>query len=267
MHPSEFAVGVRYAAYGYVFGRSGFRSMPKFVSVSFLDTRNNSTHNMDSSDTSTFTELIFFHLPEEVKPEDPDNLKGKEFLGLFQQAKQQDGHCWSAWGRTEENKSALVWVVDNTGEAQTLTWSQFSTTEWSDDKATVSTSGLESMACPNPAIVKLRTKFTPSLSSVGGITSAPVVYITTMSFVAGVAAEEDAEIMSTWDSRPVVAHPDSRTGESLLSILMVGWQSAEQHYEIWKWSDFRAAYIGPVKAHMLSYPEGIGMKHVPFTLV
>ncbi|KAJ3461086.1 hypothetical protein MRS44_011953 [Fusarium solani] len=149
---------------------------------------------MDSSDTSTFTELIFFHLPEEVKPEDPDNLKGKELLGLFQQAKQQDGHCWSAWGRTEENKSALVWVVDNTGEAQTLTWSQFSTTEWSDDKATVSTSGLESMACPNPAIVKLRTKFTPSLSSVGGITSAPVVYITTMSFVAGVAAEEDAEV-------------------------------------------------------------------------
>jgi hypothetical protein len=66
---------------------------------------------MDSSDTFTFTELIFFHLPEEVKPEDPDNLKGKEFLGLFQQAKQQDGHCWSAWGRTEENKSALVWVV------------------------------------------------------------------------------------------------------------------------------------------------------------
>ncbi|KAJ4202385.1 hypothetical protein NW759_015371 [Fusarium solani] len=132
---------------------------------------------MDSSDTFTFTELIFFHLPEEVKPEDPDNLKGKEFLGLFQQAKQQDGHCWSAWGRMEENKSALVWVV-----------------EWSDDKATVSTSGLESMACPNPAIVKLRTKFTPSLSSVGGITSAPVVDITTMSFVAGVAAEEDAEV-------------------------------------------------------------------------
>jgi hypothetical protein len=85
-------------------------------------------------------------------------------------------------------------IPDNTGEAQTLTWSQFSTTEWSDDKATVSTSGLESMACPNPAIVKLRTKFTPSLSSVGGITSAPVVDITTMSFVAGVAAEEDAEV-------------------------------------------------------------------------
>ncbi|KAF9769935.1 hypothetical protein IL306_012574 [Fusarium sp. DS 682] len=228
---------------------------------------------MDASKVTT--EFIFFHLPKEVEPESSENSKGRELLKLFQEAKHQDGYSWSAWGRTDEDKNALVWVI-----------------EWSNEDAAISTSNLESLACPNPAIVKLRTKLTPPLSSVGGITSTPVVDVTTMPFVAGTTAEEDASVrealstmreavltklpkhlapsywvMSTWDTRPVVPHLDSPTGQSLLSILVVGWQSTEQHYEVWKWSDFRPKYVGPVKAKMLSYPEGIGMKHVSFKLI
>lgn len=164
--------------------------------------------------------------------------------------------------------------------------------EWLEDGATVSTSQLERFACSNPAIIKLRTKLTPSLSSVGGITSAPSIDITTFPFTAGVTEEQDAVVrnalsrmkegvlaelpeelrppywlMSTWDSRPIVSHPESPTGKSQLSIVVVGWQSTAQHYEIWKLTDFRSEYIVPVKAHMLPYPEGIGMKHVQFKMI
>ncbi|KAG9502149.1 hypothetical protein J7337_004974 [Fusarium musae] len=221
------------------------------------------------------TEFIYFHLPEEVKPENVENEKGKRLLDLFQEAKLQDGYNWSAWGRSEEDRNALVLVI-----------------EWSNEDSTMSTNELENLACPTPAIVKLRTTLTPTLSSVGGIKSAPVVDITTMPFVAGMSVEDDTGtrevlstmreavlnklpedlkpsywVMSTWDTRPVVPHPESPTGQSMLYVLVVGWQSTQQHYNIWKFEDFRSKYIGPVKAKMLSYPEGIGMKHIAFNLI
>ncbi|KAF5699248.1 hypothetical protein FMUND_14849 [Fusarium mundagurra] len=231
------------------------------------------------------TEFIYFHLPEEVKPESIQDPKGTRILNLFQEAKLQDGYNWSAWGRSEEDRNALVWVIANE------TWFG-SNLEWSNEDSTISINELENLACPSPAIVKLRTNLTPTLSSVGGINSAPIVDLTTMPFVAGVSVEDDAGtrevlstmreavlnklpedlapsywVMSTWDTRPVVPHPESPTGQSILSVLVVGWQSTQQHYNIWKLQDFRSKYIGPVKAKMLSYPEGIGMKHIAFNLI
>ncbi|KAG4261442.1 hypothetical protein FPRO03_11459 [Fusarium proliferatum] len=228
---------------------------------------------MDASNVTT--EFIYFHLPEDVKPESIQDPKGKRLLNLFQEAKLQDGYSWSAWGRSEEDTNALVWVI-----------------EWLNEDSSISTTELKNLACPSPAIVKLRTKLTPTLSSVGGIQSAPIVDLTTMPFVAGMSVEDDAGtrevlstmreavlnklpedmapsywLMSTWDTRPVVSHPESPTGQSVLSILVVGWQSTQQHYDIWKLTDFRSKYIGPVKAKMLSYPEGIGMKHIAFNLI
>ncbi|KAF5625176.1 uncharacterized protein FTJAE_10073 [Fusarium tjaetaba] len=189
------------------------------------------------------TEFIYFHLPEEVKPESIQDPKGQRILNLFNEAKLQDGYNWSAWGRTEEDRNALVWVI---------------------------------------AIVKLRTILTPTLSSVGGINATPIVDLTTMPFVAGLSVDDDAGVrevlstmreavlnklpkelapsywvMSTWDTRPVVPHRESPTAQSILSVLVVGWQSTQQHYDVWKFQDFRSKYIGPVKAKMLSYPEGL----------
>ncbi|KAL9560686.1 hypothetical protein ACKAV7_015177 [Fusarium commune] len=228
---------------------------------------------MDANNVTT--EFIYFHLPEEVKPESNQDQKGKRLLNLFQEAKLQDGYNWSAWGRSEEDRNALVWII-----------------EWSNEDSTISTNELKNLACPSPVIIKLRTKLTPTLSSVGGINSAPIVDLTTMPFVAGMSVEDDAGtrevlntmreavlnklpedlapsywVMSTWDTRPVVPHPESPTGQSVLSVLVVGWQSTQQHYNIWKLPDFRSTYIGPVKAKMLSYPEGIGMKHIAFNLI
>ncbi|CZR43884.1 uncharacterized protein FPRO_13692 [Fusarium proliferatum ET1] len=229
------------------------------------------------------TEFIYFHLPAEVKPENVQDQKGKRLLNLFQEARLQDGYNWSAWGRSEEDTNALVWVIGIF---------LLSNLEWSNEESTISTTELKTLACPSPAIVKLRTKLTPTLSSVGGIKSAPMVDLTTMPFVAGLSVEDDAGtrevlntmreavlnklpedlapsywLMSTWDTRPVVSHPESPTGRSVLSILVVGWHSTQQHYDIWKLPDFRSTYIGPVKAKMLSYPEGLGMKHIAFNLI
>ncbi|KAF4420533.1 hypothetical protein FACUT_11156 [Fusarium acutatum] len=215
------------------------------------------------------TEFIYFHLPNEVKPESIQDPKGKQLLNVFQEAKLQDGYNWSAWGRSEEDRNALVWVIEPCRVHKLMKY-----------------------ACPSPAIVKLRTKLAPTLSSVGGITSAPIVDLTTMPFVAGMSVEDDIGtrkvlttmreavlnklpenlaasywVMSTWDTRPVVPHPESPTGQTILSVLVVGWQSTQQHYDIWKLQDFRSKYIGPVKAKMLSYPEGIGMKHIAFNLI
>ncbi|KAF5725012.1 hypothetical protein FMUND_250 [Fusarium mundagurra] len=202
------------------------------------------------------TEFIYFHLPEEVKPESIQDPNGTRILNLFHEAKLQDGYNWSAWGRSEEDRNALVWVIANE------TWFG-SNLEWSNEDSTISINELENLACPSPAIVKLRTNLTPTLSSVGGINSAPIVDLTTMPFVAGMSVEDDAStrevlstmreavlnklpedlapsywVMSTWDTRPVVPHPESPTGQN-----------------------FRSKYIGPVKAKMLSYPEGI-VSHV-----
>lgn len=63
------------------------------------------------------TEFIYFHLPAEVKPENVQDQKGKRLLNLFQEARLQDGYNWSAWGRSEEDTNALVWVI---GEFCTL---------------------------------------------------------------------------------------------------------------------------------------------------
>jgi hypothetical protein len=64
---------------------------------------------MDASNVTT--EFIYFHLPEDVKPERIQDPKGKRLLNLFQEAKLQDGYSWSAWGRSEEDTNALVWVI------------------------------------------------------------------------------------------------------------------------------------------------------------
>lgn len=64
---------------------------------------------MDSDEVTT--EFIYFYLPPEVKPEDSSNSKGKELLDLFQKTKQQKGYSWSAWGRADEDKNSVLWVI------------------------------------------------------------------------------------------------------------------------------------------------------------
>lgn len=148
---------------------------------------------------------------------------------------------------------------------------------------------LRLIALSDPEVVAIRTRMSPSLASIGGIAATPITDITTLTFPVPPRPNDDQAIRkavlgmqhgvtqelpphltppyfcrSTWESRPVVRNPNSPTGESILSVVMVGWQSTQQHYDIWEQGDFRKTYIGPVKSHMVPYAPGLGMKHIRF---
>jgi hypothetical protein len=139
-----------------------------------------------------------------------------------------------------------------------------------------------------PEIVKLRAQLTPSLSSVGGINSCPVTDITTMIFPTSAPTEDVVKVveamkevvtrkipenlrpsyycLTTPETYPVIEHPDSPTGKAVVNIAVVGWESRDQHYAIWKTPEFEEV-IPPVRALMLPYSPGIGMKHTPFKVL
>ena len=59
----------------------------------------------------TVTEFIYLKLKPTVKPEDPSNLEGKEFLSVLNGTKNQSGYESSAYGRTLEDESVVVWAI------------------------------------------------------------------------------------------------------------------------------------------------------------
>lgn len=246
----------------------------------------------------TTTEFVFFHLPPTVRPEDEGNEDGQKIQKIFQTAKSQEGYLWSAWGRTEEDENALIWVI---GMPSTIPWSPISNsssalTEWSNNTSSVSVDPLGPLSAADPEVTKLRTRLDPSLSSInGGMLSAPCVDITTLPFVSfddTTTANNDGEKAKTlevvsWmkrvvtqeipeslrptyyclsrpESFPRLPSPDSPTGQTDMCFAVVGWQSRQQHYDIWKTQVFKDM-IPAVRAKLLPYPPAVGMKHTPFT--
>lgn len=57
------------------------------------------------------SELIFFKVKCDVEPEDSASDLGAGLLRLFRTTQQQSGHHSSAWGRTVEDPSMIVWVI------------------------------------------------------------------------------------------------------------------------------------------------------------
>ena len=57
------------------------------------------------------TEFIYLTLKSSVKPEDPSNIEGKDFLNAISVAWQESGYVRSYWGRTVEKEENVVWVV------------------------------------------------------------------------------------------------------------------------------------------------------------
>lgn len=244
---------------------------------------------------STITEFIFFHVPESVIPEDTENAEGKKLLEILQSAKSQEGHCWSAWGRTEEDPNALIWVIGKfrlvspmptAPKYQLLTIGR--RTEWANGNTTVSTEHLRPFMKRTPEIVKLRAQLTPSLLSVGGINSSPITDITTIIFSTSTPTEDVVKVVEDMKegvtqkipenlrpsyycvtaphAYPIIEHPDSPTGKAVVNVVVVGWESSDQHYAIWKTPEFKEV-IPPVRALMLPYAPGIGMKHTPFQML
>lgn len=60
----------------------------------------------------TLTEFIYFRVKPSVKPEEgEENREGEQLLDLFRETMLQSGHLGSAWGRTLEDESIIVWVI------------------------------------------------------------------------------------------------------------------------------------------------------------
>lgn len=57
------------------------------------------------------TEFVYFKLKPSVKPEDPTNEEGQQFIKTLQATKNQLGYESSAWGRTLEDDSVIVWAI------------------------------------------------------------------------------------------------------------------------------------------------------------
>jgi hypothetical protein len=57
------------------------------------------------------TEFVFFKVSEGVVLEDSKNQRGQELLKVLQTPKNKEGYLSSAWGRTEENSNAIVWIT------------------------------------------------------------------------------------------------------------------------------------------------------------
>lgn len=250
-----------------------------------------------ATSTTTTTEFIFFHLPDSVRVEDGNDREGKLVLEIFQRVTRQEGYLWSAWGRTEEDTNALVWVVGEfcifalATRVHDLLIVGSNVTEWADDKETASVDDLRPLAKSGPELIKLRTRLTPLLSSVGGIMSAPIVDVTPLTFVSDETPEERLKTLATIemmrscvmekvpdelrpsfyclsnpDCCPVVTSPESPTGKAIAHVAVVGWQSTQQHHDVWKTDEFKQM-IPKVRERLLPWPPGLGIKHMSFRMI
>jgi hypothetical protein len=77
-------------------------------------------------------------------------------------------------------------------------------------------------------------------------------------------ASPPAWFSMAWVDRPgKVQHPDSPSEHAFLSILVVGWQSKEQHEAVRQTEEFGKA-IAPIRSRMLKPAKGLEMRHVRF---
>lgn len=60
---------------------------------------------------SRVCEFIYLRLRPDVRPEEPGNREGEQFMDVLRATKMQSGHESSAWGRTVEDENDVVWVI------------------------------------------------------------------------------------------------------------------------------------------------------------
>jgi hypothetical protein len=60
---------------------------------------------------ASIAQFVFFRLKPSVRPEEPGNREGEQFLVALSEAKNQSEFVSSAWGRTKEDDNNVVWVI------------------------------------------------------------------------------------------------------------------------------------------------------------
>ncbi|KAH8427584.1 uncharacterized protein LDX57_005298 [Aspergillus melleus] len=217
------------------------------------------------------TEFIYFQLKSSVKPEDPANEEGQALLNLFTNTKHQSGYQNSAWGRTKEDESIVVWVID-----------------WKDAHDGIQPALLTPFLAPSTQPTIIFSTLNPPTSKTHTLTKNPVTELCALAFPNTMTPDEHKALTDDLinfrttlteslpeGSRPTswamgyverpgtLQHEKSADGQAFVHLLAVGWESVERHMEVKGTEEFGGA-IKPIREKMLSPVPGLGMKHVSF---
>ncbi|KAJ5595042.1 uncharacterized protein N7459_001250 [Penicillium hispanicum] len=218
------------------------------------------------------TEFIFFKVKPAVQPEDPDSDEGRALMEVFHSTKHQSGHHNSAWGRAIEDQSVIVWVVD-----------------WTDARGSSTMAHLKPFLAEIPqGPTAVFTTLSPSIVDSDTLTSNPVTELCPLAFPGSLTIPErkqldgnlinfrtalmeqlpQAEAPKSWamghvDRPSTVPHEKSPSGDAIMHLLTVGWESVEAHMKAKQTEQFVQS-IAPIREKMLSPVPGLEMKHVSF---
>ncbi|GAB1194937.1 hypothetical protein BDV32DRAFT_147215 [Aspergillus pseudonomiae] len=220
------------------------------------------------------SEFIHFQLKSSVKPEDPSNDEGQALLQLFQTAKHQSGYKSSAWGRTIEDENIIVWVVN-----------------WADAHGGIQPQILAPYLEPNTQVSVIFTTLTPSITETKSLTTNPVTELVALTFPNSLTPEEqkklnadliefraalteklpEGERPKSWAMAQVerpgtLEHEKSPSGQAVLHLLVVGWESVDMHKAARETEEFKRT-IAPIREKAIPSVPPLGMKHVSFKKV
>ncbi|RAL16265.1 uncharacterized protein BO97DRAFT_440069 [Aspergillus homomorphus CBS 101889] len=228
-----------------------------------------------SAEQQTVTELIYFHVKESVRPEDPAHSdEGAALLQVFQNTKYQAGYKGSSWGRAVEDESLIVWAID-----------------WADAHAGANPNTTLTPFLP-PDTQTITTVFgtlTPSpLTSTATFTKNPVTELFAPAFPTSLSPEEVTQVhddliglraamteglpegqralsfsMGQVERPGTMTHEQSETGEAFVVVVAAGWESVEAHKAGKETEGFQAA-IQRVRGRMLAPVQGLALRHVAF---
>ncbi|KAJ5650575.1 uncharacterized protein N7484_004298 [Penicillium longicatenatum] len=218
------------------------------------------------------SEFIFFRLKPSVRPEDPTNEEGERLLSIFRNTQHESGHQSSAWGRSAEDNNTVVWAIN-----------------WTDARASASIEHLTPYLDPDaPPPKAIYATLSPPLCSADALIDNPVTELCTLSFADSLSVPEKRQLNGNLidfrtalvkqlpeGSRPIswsmghvdrpgsVQHAKSPSGQAVLYLLVVGWESIDVHNKSRETEQFVSS-ISPIREKSLGAIPGLELKHVSF---
>ncbi|KAJ5081614.1 hypothetical protein NUU61_009878 [Penicillium alfredii] len=223
--------------------------------------------------SQTVSEFVFFRVKPSVKPEDPSSEEGDALMSVFRNIKHYSGYQSSAWGRSAEDPNTIVWVVD-----------------WTDARGSVNAHQLDRFLAPDNAQppAALHTTLNPPISSTDTLAKNPVTELCMLGFPSSMPAAETKQLFAdlinfrttlveqlpqatgprSWamghvDRPSLLQHAKSPSGQAVMHLLAVGWESVEAHKKAKETQEFVQS-IAPIREKMLPPVPGLEMKHVSF---
>ncbi|KAJ6095818.1 hypothetical protein N7486_006564 [Penicillium sp. IBT 16267x] len=218
------------------------------------------------------SEFIFFRVKPSVRPEDPNNEEGEHLLSTFRNTQHESGHQSSAWGRSVEDDNTIVWAIN-----------------WSDARGSASTEKLTPYLDPDARPpTAIYATLSPPLCSADALTDNPITELCVLSFANSLSGPEKRKLngdfinfraalveqlppgsgLRSWsmghvDRPSLVQHAKSPSGQAMLHLLVVGWDSIDAHKKVRETEQFVSS-ISPIREKLLGVIPGLEVKHVSF---